>query len=110
MALMRVGIGQSRGVDAHLVRARFEYLLRVARRANPSADAKRNKQLTRCAPHCVEQRLPALMRGRNVQQHNFVRALARMARGLRRRIARVHKVDKLHAFDDTARRARRGRR
>ena len=42
------------------------------------------------------------MRRGNVEQHNFVRAFARMARGLRRRIARIDEIDKLHALDDAA--------
>ncbi len=42
------------------------------------------------------------MRRRNVEQHDLVRAFARMPRSLRRRIARVDEIDKLHALDHAA--------
>ena len=94
---------QRRRVDAHFVRARLEYLLRVARRLDAPAHAERHKQIARRAPHRVEQRLPSLMRRCNVQQHNLVRALFRVPRRLGRRIARIHEIDKLHAFHHAAR-------
>jgi hypothetical protein len=39
---------------------------------------------------------------RNIQQHNLVRAFARMPRRLGRGIARVHQIDKLHALHNTS--------
>ena len=42
------------------------------------------------------------MRRRNVEQNNFVGALARMTRRLRRGVTGVDEVDELHALDDAA--------
>ena len=96
------GVGQGSGVDAYLVRAGLKHLFGILRRLDASAHAKGHKQLARCAPHRIEQGLAALVRRRNVEQNDFIGAFARVARSLRRWIARVDEVDKLHALDHAA--------
>ena len=91
-----------RRVDADLVRARVEDGRCVVRRAHAAADGEGNEELRRRAPHRIEQRAAALVRRRNVEQHNLVRALRRMAMRQLGRVARVDDIDKLHALHDAA--------
>ena len=102
MASISVGSCERGGVHADLVRAGLEDLRRIVGGANAAAHAEGNEQLTRRAAHGIEQRLPALVRRGNVEQHDLVRAFAGMARGLRSRIARIDEIDKLHALHDAA--------
>ena len=102
MASISVGFGERGGVHADLVRAGLEDLRRIVGGANAAADAEGNEQLARRAAHGVEQRCAALVGRGNVEQHDLVRAVAGVARGLRGRVARVDDVDELHALHDAA--------
>jgi hypothetical protein len=93
-------IFQRRRVHAHLVGAGLEDL----RLHRPQYGCRRRRRRARTSSRAVRRTVSSSVRDlvgrRNVQQHNLVRAFARMARRLRSRIARVHQVDKLHAFDN----------
>ena len=102
MASISDGIGERGGVDADLVCARLEDLRRIVGRANASANRERHEELARGAANSVEQRLAALVGRGDVEQHDFVGAFARVARGQRGRIAGIDEVDELHALDDAA--------
>ena len=95
-------IGERGGVHADLVCAGLEDLRRIVGGANAAANAEGHKQFARGAADGVEQRLPAFVGRGNVEQHDFVRAFAGVARGLRGRVAGIDEVDELHAFDDAA--------
>jgi len=94
------GVGERGGVDAHLVGASFENRFSVAGGANASSDSEGDKERLRSAADSVQQRRAALVRSSDVQQHDFVRALLRMAMRQRSRVAGVNQVEKLDAFDD----------
>ena len=64
----------------------------------PPPTVKGTKSFARRAPHSIEQRTAALVRGRDVEQHDLVGARRRMAMRQLRRVARVDDVDKLHAL------------
>ena len=96
------GILQRGGVHADLVRAGLKDLRRIVGGANTAADAKWNKQLARSAAHGIEQRGAAFVGRGNVEQDDFVGAVAGVARGLRGWVARVDNVDELHALHDAA--------
>ncbi len=70
----------------------------------PPPDGERNKNLARCAGHRVEQRLASLVRRRNVQQDNLVRAGCRVPMRQLRRIARIQQIDEANSLHHTARR------
>ena len=67
-----------------------------------SAHGKRHKQLRGRALHRIEQRAASLVRRRNIQQHDLIRARRRMTMRQLGRIAGVDDVHKLNAFDHTA--------
>ena len=64
----------------------------------PPPTVNGNEKLRRRAPHRVEQCAAPLVRRRNVEQHNLVRALRGMAMRQLRRIASIDNIDKLHAL------------
>src|SRR5580700_560353 len=89
-------------IDGDLIRARLEHIGGVGEFANPSADGDWYKQGARRARDDVEHRLPLVARGRDIEQDNFIRAIAGVSGGTFRRIAGIAQVNELHAFHDPA--------
>ena len=103
-------VGERGGVDADLVRARIENAGGIVARAHAAADGEGNKELARRAPDRIEQRLAALVRGRDVEQHDLVRACRGVASGQLRRIARIDAGRQTERLSPRGRRGRRDRR
>jgi hypothetical protein len=60
------------GVDRHLVGARVQHRLRVVHAADAPADRERDEHVVRRAPRELDHRLASLVRGGDVEEHNFV--------------------------------------
>jgi hypothetical protein len=89
-------------IDAHLVGSCVKNSRSVLCRANPASNRERHKQLLRSPLNRLQQRPATLMRSCNVQQNNLVSSAASMPMREFCRIASVHNVHKLHAFDDAS--------
>ena len=88
-------------VDAHLIRPRVKDCCRIIRAPHTAAHGKWHKQRRRCALHRIDERPAPLVRRRNVEQHDLIRARGRMSMRQLRRIARIDDIDKLNPLNNS---------
>ena len=67
-------VGDGGGVDADLVRARVEDGRGVVERPHSTSNGKGNEKFPRCAANGFKQRVALLVRGGDVEEHDFIRA------------------------------------
>ena len=96
------GVGHGGGIDRHLVGARAQQRHQVVGAAHPAAHGQRHETLLRRRRDNVHQRAPALMRGRDVEEAQLVRALRIIGFRQRDGVARVFQVNEIDALDGTA--------
>ena len=96
------GVGERRGVQAHLVGAGLDGGRGVGLGADAAADGERNEQLARDAADRVGQRAPPLERRRDVEDDELVDAFGVVAARQLRRIAGRAEPLEVHALDDLA--------
>jgi hypothetical protein len=90
-------------VDRNLVGAGFEQVAYVLDPVDASSDRQRHENLVRGAGYDVEDYLPVLVGGGDIEEAEFVRALTIVNAGNFDRVACILQLEKAHALDDAAR-------
>ena len=90
------------GVDGDLVGAGEQDAARVGHRADAAADRQRDEDLAGGAGHHVGHDLAGVAGGGDVEEDQFVGAVAVVAVGQFDGIAGIAQVDEVDAFDDAA--------
>ena len=93
-------VAHSRAVHAHLVCPGTQERVHVVVGPDAPADRQRDEDLLGRARHDVQGRLPILQRGRDVEEHELVGALAVVVRRQLHGVARVAELLEPHALDD----------
>src|SRR3989441_1957905 len=88
------------GVYGHFVRAGADDRARILKRSNSTAGRERDGELLCHAANGFEKRGPAVARGRDIEDHEFVRAFGVIPRGERDGIAGIAQADKIYALHD----------
>ena len=83
-------------------RPRLQQSARVFRRPHAAADRERNRDLITNAAHRFEPGHPSLRRGRDIQDHEFVRPFALVASGEPGGVALIFEVVETDALHDPA--------
>ena len=96
----QLGGANRRGVDANFLGAGLDQLGGVLQRADAAPDRERHEDLFRNAPHHLEQDLPALMAGADVEEDQLVGPLFLVAAGDLNGVAGVAEVQEVDALDD----------
>ena len=96
------GVLDRRGVDGNLVRAVFQDEPHVIDRPDAAAHREGNVHLFRHALDHVEDDVPPVGRGGDVQEDELVGALVVVKRAVFDGIARVDKIDEVDSLDDAA--------
>ena len=102
ISLSSVGPVHGGGVDRDLVGAGLEQGAGVLDRADAAADRERNAQARAHALHRLNLVAAALGRGRDVQDHDLVRALVLVQNGALGRIAGIAQPLEADALDHAA--------
>ena len=97
-----LGPADGAGVDRHLVRAGPQQRVDVVDRADAAADGQRDEHGLGGPAHHLERGLPALGRGRDVEEGQLVGPLGVVDRAELDRIAGVAQVDEVDALHDPA--------
>jgi hypothetical protein len=95
-------MGDGGGVDAGLVRAGLEDAPEVLHRLDAAADAEGDEDFFGDPAGVVEHQVPLLVRGRDVQEDQLVRALGVVQRRPLDGVPGVPQVDEVRALDDAA--------
>ncbi len=99
MRVIRVRVGNGGGVNADLIGAGIKNRAGIVQRTNASAHGERNEKLSRRPPDGFEEGGAVFVRGRYIEQHDFIRARSAVRRRQFRRIASVTQIEELHALD-----------
>ena len=94
------GVGDGGRVDAGLVRAGLQDAPEVFHGLDAAADAEGDEDLFGDPAGVVEHQVALLVRGRDVQKDQFVRALRVVQRGPLDGVAGIAQVEEVGAFDD----------
>ena len=90
------------GVDGDFVGAGEQNAARIGHRTDASADRQRNEDLARGAGHHAGHDFAGVARRGDVEEDEFVGAVAIVTVGEFDGVARIAQVDEVHTFDDTA--------
>src|SRR5206468_4301443 len=90
------------GVDADLFRSGLDQPRGVVQRADAAADGEGHEDLFRDAPHHVEQDLPALVAGADVEEDQLVGAVGLVAARHLDGVAGVAQLEEIDTLDHTA--------
>jgi len=88
------------GVYGHFIRAGADDRARILKRSNSTAGRERDGELLSHAANGFEKRGPAVARGCDIEDHEFVCTFGVIPRGERDGIAGVAQPDKIHALHD----------
>jgi hypothetical protein len=94
---------QRGGVDRDLVGTGVEHGLGVVRRADAAADHERDEHVVGGSPSQLDDRLPSLVRGGDVEKDKLVGPLGVVASRELHRVAGVTQADEVGPFDHPAR-------
>src|SRR5699024_4201110 len=98
----QLGIGDRRRINGHLVRAPGQQPLNVRQAAQAATYGERDEDFVGHALHQVEQRVAALVTGRDIEQDQFVGAGLVVAARQFDRIDGLLQIDKARALDHLA--------
>src|SRR5436309_3237060 len=95
-------MGERGGIDADFVCPSPENGSRILQGSDSTTHRERNEQLGRGPANGIEQSSALLLRGGDIEQHDFISARGSVRLRQFRRISSVAQAHKLHALDDTA--------
>ena len=88
-------VGDSRGVDAHLVGACLEHRTHVIHRANATADGERHEALVARTLDDIDDRFTFMRAGGDVEEHHLISTLAVVFQRQLHRIAHIAQFARL---------------
>ena len=94
--------GEGGGVDAAFVGTRQQQPPHVVRAAHPPAHGERQEDFCGCPADHVQDGIPLLVAGGDVEEGEFVRPGRVVDRRLFDRVAGIAQIDEVHAFDHAA--------
>ena len=96
----KIGIVDRRGVDRDLVTTGIQQPANIFEGANSTTDGERHEDHVRCPAHDIEDDIPLLVAGGDVEKNEFVGPFLLVPLSDVDGIARIPQVDEIDPFDD----------